>query len=118
MAGYFLWFVLREFLTCVLGQISPVGFKKANLVSMRKATTKNDKNVSTNFVVPTFENGIESEKVSGERVWRNSGYFGSRKPNYFMEKVNFPINSLFYVNQSYLMAKESPKRSFILNILS
>ena len=117
MTGYFLWLVLRKFLTCAVGQISPAGFEKANLVSMSRATTENDKYVSPNFVAATFENDIESEEVSGEKVWRNSGYFGSRKSDYSMEKVNFPENILFYMNQAYLTVKKTPKRSFILNIL-
>ena len=62
------WLVLRKFLTCVLGQISPAAFKKANLVSMSRATTENDKNVSINFVTATFENDIGSEGVSGEKI--------------------------------------------------
>ena len=102
LTRYFLWLILRELLTWVVGQISPAGFKKANLVSMRRATTENDKNVSTNFIAAMFENDIESGEVSGERIWRNSGYFGSTKPYYSMEKVNFLENTLFYVNQSYL----------------
>ena len=47
------------------------GFKKANLVFMRKETTENDKNVNTEIVAATFENEIGSEEISGERVWRN-----------------------------------------------
>ena len=43
------------------------GFKKANLVSMRKAITENYKNVSTDIIAATFENEIGSEEVSGER---------------------------------------------------
>ena len=43
-------------------------FKKANLVSMSKATTENDKNVSTKIVAATFENENGSEEVSAERV--------------------------------------------------
>ena len=51
------------------------GFKKANLVSMSKATTKNNKNVRTKIVAATFENEIESEEVSGEKVQRNFAGF-------------------------------------------
>ena len=46
------------------------GFRKTNLVSMSKATTENDKNVSTKIVAATFENNLVPEEVSGERVWR------------------------------------------------
>ena len=83
------------------------GFKKANLVSMSKATTVSDKNVSTKIVAATFENEIGSEEVSGERVWRNYEYFDARKSDYSMEKVNFPENTLLYINQSYLTVKKN-----------
>ena len=42
--------------------------KKANLVSMSKTTTENDRNVSTKIAAATFKNEIGSEKVSGEGV--------------------------------------------------
>ena len=85
------------------------GFKKTNLVSMSKATTVNDKNVSTKIVVATFQNKIGSKEVSGERVWRNYGYFEARKSDYSMEKVNFSENTLLYINQSYLTVKKNKK---------
>lgn len=56
--------MLWIFLCCVSS-----GFKKANFVSMSKAATENDKNVSTNTIAATFENNLGPEEVSGERVW-------------------------------------------------
>ena len=47
------------------------GFKKANILSMTKATTKNDKNVSTKIVAVTFKNEFGSEEISGKKVCRN-----------------------------------------------
>ena len=85
------------------------GVQKANLVLMSMATTENDKNVSTEVVAATFENEIRSEEVSGEKVWRNYGYFNARKSDYSMEKVNFPENMLLYINQSYLTVKKYKK---------
>ena len=81
----------------------------ANLAFMSKATTENDKNLSTKIVAATFKNEIGSEEVSGERFWRNYGYFDARKSDYSMEKVNFPENSLLYINQSYLTVKKKKK---------
>ena len=40
------------------------GFKKENLVSRSKATTANDKQVSTKIVGATFEDKFGSEEVS------------------------------------------------------
>ena len=83
---------------------------KANHISMSKATTENSRNTSTKIVAATFENEIGSEEVSGERVWKRYGFFDARKSDYSMEKVNFPENTLFSLNQSYLTVKK-PKRS-------
>ena len=74
---------------------------------MTKATTDNDKNISTNIVAATFENQLGSQEVSGERVWRNFGYFDTRKSDYSMEKVNFPENTLLYINQAFLTVKKN-----------
>ena len=49
------------------GQTSSV-FKKANLVSMSKVTTENDRNIGTKIVAATFENENGPEEVSGEKV--------------------------------------------------
>ena len=43
----------KLFLGCV-----SFGFKKANIVSMIKATTENGKNVSTKIVAAIFENNL------------------------------------------------------------
>lgn len=40
---------------------------KANLVSISKAITENDRNVSTKIVAETFESKIGSGEVSAER---------------------------------------------------
>ena len=74
---------------------------------MTKATTDNDKNISLNIVAATFENQLGSQEVSGERVWRNFGYFDTRKSDYSMEKVNFPENTLLYINQAFLTVKKN-----------
>ena len=94
--------------TFFAGKTSSV-FNKANLVSMSKATTKNDRNISTKIAAATFENEIGSEEVSGERVWKQYGFFDDRKSDYSMKKVNFPETTLFYLNQSYLTAKKNKK---------
>ena len=84
---------------------------------MSKATTENDKNVSTKIVAATFENENGSEEVSAERVWRQYGFFDSRKSDYSMEKVNYPENTILYLNQVYLTVKKPPKESIIVIFL-
>ena len=69
---------------------------------MTKATKDNDKSISTNIVAVTFDNELGSEKVSEERVWKSLGYFDAGKSDYSMEKINFPDNTLLYINQAFL----------------
>ena len=85
------------------------GFKKVNLVFMTKATKDNDKSISTNIVAVTFDNELGSEKVSEERVWKSLGYFDAGKSDYSMEKINFPDNTLLYINQAFLTVKMNKK---------
>ena len=54
-----------------------------------------------------FENKIGSEEISAERVWRQYGFFDSGKSYYSMEKVNYPENTILYLNQAYLTVKEN-----------
>ena len=53
-------------------------FKKANLVSMSKATIKNDRNICTKIVAVTFENEIGCEEVPNERGWKRYGFWTSQ----------------------------------------
>ena len=90
------------------GQTSFV-FKKTYLVSISKATTENDRTISSKAVAATFDNEIGFEEVSGERFWKQYRFFDARKSDYSMEKVNFLENTLFYLNQSYLTVKKNKK---------
>ena len=42
------------------------------------------------------------DKLCGERVWKNNGFFQDLRPDLSLEKKNIPENTLFYVNQSLL----------------
>lgn len=83
---------------------------------MSKATTKNDKNVSTKIVTATFENNLGPEQVSGVTFWRSFGFFDARKSKYSMEKVNFPENTQYHLNQSFLPWRKIKK--FTVEIFS
>ena len=76
---------------------------------MTKPATKSDRNVSTKIAAATFENDLGSVEVSGEKVWKNFIYFDAKKLDYSMEKVNFPENTPFYLNQWYLTVKKNKK---------
>lgn len=42
------------------------------------------------------------EKISGEKVWKENGFFKDIRPELNLEKVNMPENTLFYVNQAFI----------------
>ena len=83
-------------------------------MSLSKASVKNNRNVSPNIFAATIENVNETVEVSGEKVWKKHGFFNAIKPDFNMEKVNYPENTLFYINQSYLTVKNN-KNIFYCN---
>ena len=91
-----------------LGEISS-GFKKTNLVSMTRAATENNRNVSSKTVATTFENILGLLRTQVKRFGKTSASFDARKSDYLMEKANFPENILIYLNQSYLTIKKNKK---------
>ena len=50
------------------------------------------------------KNSMASEEISGERVWKEAGFFGELRTDYNMEKVNFPD-----INQTYLTIQKNKK---------
>ena len=73
-------------------------------------------NLSAKIVATTFENDIGSEEISGEKAWKNFEFSDARKSDYSMEKVNFPENTLLYINQSYLTVKNIRTYSIVIYI--
>ena len=64
-------------------------------------------NFSTPFVA---ENKNESlSEIAGEPIWNIFRYFGQLRSDFNLEKVNFPENTLFYINQVYLTIQKSKK---------
>ena len=103
---------LRNFVCLFVIAVSAVpasNFKKVNLMSLSKASVENNHNVSTNFFAATIENENETVVVFGDRVWKKHGFFNAIKPDFNMEKVNHPVNTLFYINQAYLTVKNNKK---------
>ena len=67
---------------------------------LRKEATDKDRSLKTQLLVST--SGANDDKISGERVWREDGFFGEQRPDLKLEKKSIPENCLVYVNQSYL----------------
>ena len=78
-------------------------------MSLSKASIENNRNVNTNFFAATIENENETVEVSGEKIWKKHDFFNAIKSDFNMEKVNYPENTLFYINQAYLTVKKNKK---------
>ena len=78
-------------------------------MSLSKASIENNRNVNTNFFAATIENENETVEMSGEKIWKKHDFFNAIKSDFNMEKVNYPENPLFYINQAYLTVKNNTK---------
>ena len=88
-----------------LVQNPPAGkLQKANMMLLSKEMTDKDRSLKTQLLIT--ENGGK-DVLSGEKVWKNNGFFGDIKPEMNLEKVNLPENILIYINQSYLSTVKS-----------
>ena len=74
--------------------------EKANMMLLSKELTDKDRSMKTQLLVRSAAN--DDEKLSGEKVWKNYGFFKNIKPELNLEKVNIPENCLFYINQAFL----------------
>ena len=70
------------------------------MMVLSKELTDKDRSMKTQLLISSTANN--DEKLSGEKVWKNNGFFKDTKPELNLEKVNIPENCLFYVNQSFL----------------
>ena len=79
--------------------------KQASTITLSKQVAGSSQNFSTTV---ESRNGDVSE-IAGEPVWKKYGYFSQLRADYNLEKVNFPENDLFYINQAYLTVIKSKK---------
>ena len=69
------------------------------MLLLSKEATDKDRSLKTQLLVTSNDS---QEKLSGERVWKNNGFFQDFRPDLNLEKKNIPENTLFYINQSLL----------------
>ena len=67
---------------------------------LSKEMTDKDRSMKTQLLIRSHSS--DDEKLSGEKVWKENGFFQDIRPELNLEKVNMPENSLFYVNQAFL----------------
>ena len=74
--------------------------EKANMLLLSKEISDKDRSMKTQLLLSSPSKG--EDKLSGEKVWEEYGYFEEVKPEMNIEKVNIPENTLFYINQGFL----------------
>ena len=67
---------------------------------MSKEVSDKDRSMKTQLLLTSSNNS--DEKVSGERVWKENGFFKETKPEMNIEKANVPENTLLYINQGFI----------------
>ena len=73
--------------------------KKANMMLLSKEMTDKDRSMKTQLLIRSNDG---DDKLSGEKVWNENGFFKDIRPELNLEKVNMPENTLYYVNQAFL----------------
>ena len=82
--------------------------KKANVITLtRETASSSGKNFTTKLVTENVDG--EVSEIAGESIRKQGGIFGNVRTDFNLEKVNFPENLLFYVNQGYLTIRKSRK---------
>ena len=72
--------------------------ENTNILLLSKEATDKDHSLKTQLL---FTSNDSQEKLSGEHVWKNNGFFQDLRPDLNLEKKNIPKNTLFYINQSF-----------------
>ena len=113
--GYFLpvYFVTNLSLSAVapmatIGKSVSDATKVSKQIFMTKSITLPEKNTYTIIVASKF--GDENGSVSAStRIWSNYMYFNQHPMGFNMKKVNYPENSIIYVNQAYLTVNNNKR---------
>ena len=71
---------------------------------MSKEVSDKDRSMKTQLLMTTSSS---DEKVSGEKVWKENGFFKEIKPEMNIEKANIPENTLLYINQGFISTVKS-----------
>ena len=82
---------------------------------LSKELTDKDRSMKTQLLIRSPH---EDEKLSGEKVWKENGFFHDIRPELNLEKVNMPENCLFYINQAFLsMVKNGEIAMYVQNFI-
>ena len=71
------------------------------MLLLSKELTDKDRSMKAQLLIRS--SASDDEKLSGEKVWKNNGFFKDVRPGLNLKKANIPENCLFYINQSFLL---------------
>ena len=81
------------------------------MLLLSKEMTDKDKSMKTQLLFKSKQ----EDKLSGEKIWKEDGFFKNVKAQLNLEKVNIPENCLFYVNQGFLSTVKSGEIAMYLH---
>ena len=85
--------------------------EKANMLLLSKEMTDKDKSMKTQLLYKPKQ----EDKLSGEKVWKEDGFFKDVRAELNLEKVNIPENCLLYINQGFLSTVKSGEIAMYLH---
>ena len=74
--------------------------EKAEFLLMTKHATENDLPLKMQLFISN--SGSSSSDICSEKSWSKGRFYKDERSDFGIEKVNYPENSLLYVNQGYL----------------
>ena len=80
------------------------------MLLLLKEMTDKDRSIKTQLLFKS-----KDDKLSGEKIWKENGYFGDVKAELNLEKVNISENCLLYVNQGFLSTVKSGEIAMYLH---
>ena len=106
--------MFENFILCVLGEQQPPSFQidqgisAAVKDSTKLLMTKSvfDGQIEITITVEKDPNGFKRNSTD---LWPSYGYLKQQIRNFFVEKVNTPKMTAFYVNQAYLSYQDNKK---------
>ena len=81
------------------------------MLLLSKEMTDKDRSMKTQLLFKSKDDN----KLSGERIWKEDGFFKDVKAELNLEKVNISENCLLYVNQGFLSTVKSGEIAMYLH---
>ena len=87
--------------------------EKANMLLLSKEMTDKDRSMKSQLLFK--QSNSDAKACSGEKVWKENGFFKDVEARLNLQKVNIPENCLLYVNQGFLSTVKSGELALYLH---